>query len=165
MTRKFMPQPAQRLVVLPRVDFGWIGLLGLAPFLILFVTREMVGLGVTQLTDVVAPLCDQSSAALLPASAFLGPLRDQRAGNRPRCADDRATQSRAAADERDCDLGCHNGQSGMVVNVLRDARRYGRPAPSSGDRRATAQGNPPAKTLENVGSCGGAAEGLINGGQ
>jgi hypothetical protein len=43
----------------------------------------MVDLGITQLTDIVAPLCDQSSAAFLPASAFLGPLRDQRADNRP----------------------------------------------------------------------------------
>jgi hypothetical protein len=88
----------------------------------------MVDLGITQLTDIVAPLCDQSSAALLPASAFLGSLRDKRTDNRPRCADDRPTQSRAAADERDCDLGSHNGQSGMVLNVSRDTRRYGQTA-------------------------------------
>ena len=79
-----MSQPPQRLVVLPRINFGRIGLLGLALFLILFVTREIVDLSITQLTDIVAPLCDQSSAALLPASAIVGPLRDQRADNRAR---------------------------------------------------------------------------------
>jgi hypothetical protein len=111
---KLVYEPPQHLGVL-WIDFGRIRLLGFAELLVLFVLGEMVFLGITQLTDIDAPLLDQSRTAVLPASAFLNSPTNPRRGNRRRCAEGHAAQREAAGDERACDVGCH-GQFGMAVS-------------------------------------------------